>query len=436
MKQKVNGTSRASAQALGAAALVFASASGHAQFGAPTTATAPSSDSIASEPNPYYLGARGSFTHSTNVNQAPGGHADNYWTTSVFGGFDQPIGRQRVFGRADIGYSRYSQETQLNNTTYDISGGLDWSTVESLSGSVHASLSQYLEAPAVVGFVPDLRANTTNTQNIDALVRYGGPSLLSIEGTVGYSTLDYSLPEYQSSEARSSRASVGLYYHPGGPLRVGIGVRYTSTDSPESAPGITPPVVANTSEGRNIDLSANYDVSGHVSAGGRLSYTNQTNSGITAADFSGWTGSLYLSYRPTGKLLFNAYASRDPGFSTQSGWVTQTFLVGTTPITTRQPAVFQVAQLISSVGLGVTYSATAKINATAGVSYGRTTMVAQAGVETIDDTRAASLGVTYDVARNWQLGCNLQFENRDVSGGVNYTYDANSFGCLAQYRWP
>ena len=62
--------------------------------------------------------------------------------------------------------------------------------------------------------------------------------------------------------------------------------------------------------------------------------------------------------------------------------------------------------------------------------------LAQAGVETIDDTRAASLGVTYDVARNWQLGCNLQFENRDVSGGVNYTYDANSFGCLAQYRWP
>ena len=45
------------------------------------------------------------------------------------------------------------------------------------------------------------------------------------------------------------------------------------------------------------------------------------------------------------------------------------------------------------------------------------------------------LGASYDVARNWLLGCNLLLENRDVSGGVNYTYDANSFGCFAQYTW-
>ena len=198
---------------------------------------------------------------------------------------------------------------------------------------------------------------------------------------------------------------------------------------------MTPPVVANTSKGDNLDFTANYDVSGQVSAGGRLSYTRQTNSGITAADFSGWTGALYLSYRPTGKLLFNAYAARDAGFSTESGWVQQTFLVGSTPITRTYTEVFQVAEVIESAGLGVTYAATAKINATAGVRYGRTTLVNQLGGETLDISKVGYLGATYDVARNWLLGCNLSLENRDVSGGVNYSYDANSFGCFAQYTW-
>jgi len=433
MKQKLTATPRASAQALGVAALMFAAASCQAQMTAPSTATA--SDSVASEPNPYYLGARAAFTHDTNVNRAPGGQSDNYWTTSVFGGFDQPIGRQRVFGRANVGYSKYNEQTQLDNTSYDISGGLEWSAAQRLSGSVNVSFNQYLSAPATFSTIPDLRRNVANTESIDAVVRYGGASLLTLEGRIGYSQVDYSLPEYQSDEAENTYGSVGLYYNPGGPLRLGIAVRYTTTDSPESAPGVTPAVVANTSDGENLDFTANYEVSGQVSAGGRLSYTRQTNSGITAADFSGWTGALYLSYRPTGKLLFNAYAARDAGFSTESGWVQQTFLVGSTPITRTFTEVFQVAEVISSVGLGVTYAATAKISAIAGVRYGRTTLVNQAGGETLDTSTVGYLGASYDVARNWLLGCNLSLENRDVSGGVNYTYDANSFGCFAQYTW-
>ncbi len=40
------------------------------------------------------------FTHDSNVYRIPSGPSDNYSSTSVFGGFDQPISRQRVFGRA------------------------------------------------------------------------------------------------------------------------------------------------------------------------------------------------------------------------------------------------------------------------------------------------------------------------------------------------
>ena len=58
------------------------------------------------------------------------------------------------------------------------------------------------------------------------------------------------------------------------------------------------------------------------------------------------------------------------------------------PLTTSLPNLlgyrFSDASQIESAGLGVTYAATAKINATAGVRYGRTTLVNQLGGETLD----------------------------------------------------
>ena len=202
----------------------------------------------------------------------------------MFGGFDQPIGRHRVFGRANVGYSSYLNETDLNSTSYDISGGLDWSAFERLSGTVNVSLNQYLSVPATFSTVPDLRRNIANTQNIDAVVRYGGASLLTLEGRIGYSNVDYSLPQYQSDEAEHRYGSVGLNYNPGGPLRLGIGLRYTTTDSPESAPGVTLAGGGQHQRGAQPRLHCQLrGVGAASSAGGRVSYTRQTNSGITAA---------------------------------------------------------------------------------------------------------------------------------------------------------
>ena len=87
--------------------------------GAPTGSTpAPTGGSGASagpsDPNPYYIGVAQAFTRDSNVYRVPSGPGDTYSSTSLFGGFIQPISRQRVYGRANVSENRYKDEKQLN----------------------------------------------------------------------------------------------------------------------------------------------------------------------------------------------------------------------------------------------------------------------------------------------------------------------------------
>lgn len=55
-------------------------------------------------------------------------------TTSLVGGFNQRIGRQRVYLDGRIGYTSYANQSQLDAPVYAISGGVDWETAEDWSG--------------------------------------------------------------------------------------------------------------------------------------------------------------------------------------------------------------------------------------------------------------------------------------------------------------
>lgn len=423
--------------ALGAL-LGLAAVSASAQTAAPA-ATAP-----ASEPNPYYIGASQALTHDSNVFRTPGGPSDNYSSTSLLGGFDQPIGRQRIFGNANVSANRYQDQTQLDNTSYNLAAGLDWSTIESLSGNLNVALSQNLAAPAASGVQPVQHRNLAQTESIGATARWGGASLFTLEGTLGYAKVDYSAPEYVSSESRQESASLGLYYRPSGLLRLGVAARVNRTESPKAVMLASGGFQGNTVRGDNLDFLADYQLSGLLSANGRLSYTRQTNSGISNADFSGLTGSLGVTYTATGKITFNLYASRDAGYnSTPFSAQTLAFMAGPTPVFTTVTGLYENNQVTNAAGLGVSYAATAKINVNAGARYARaklvSTLVAQSSSQALPDTtdvaKTVFLGANYAVARNWLLACNVAHEARDVSGGVAYSYTANTVGCSARYTW-
>lgn len=411
---------------------------------APATApvTAAANAAGTPDPNPYYLGISQGFAHDSNVYRVPSGPSDNYSTTSLFGGFDQPISRQRLFGRATVSANRYQDETQLNNVSYGLTAGLDWETIERLSGRINASVNRNLASPVASAGTPVATRNIADTRSIDATARLGGSSLLTLEGGAGYSSLDYSSPQFIASESRRTSANLNLYYRPGGPLRLGVGVRGDRTRTPSALfDPATGTSQAQTLNGRHVDLLVDYDVTGQISTNSRLSYTRQTSSGAGAGsgDFSGFTGSVGLNWQATGKINVRADAARDTGFNA-TAYNTFAFTPTPTGIAfTPVVGLYENNQISTSAGLGVSYAATAKIGTTLGLRYVRSRLTSvnapTPSADVIDVSKVASLGANYEITRNWGAACNASTERRSVSGGVAFTYRANTIGCSTQFTW-
>jgi hypothetical protein len=402
----------------------------------------PLTGTVAADPNPYYIGVSQGFTHDSNVYRIPSGPSDNYSSTSVFGGFDQPISRQRVFGRAGVSVNRYQDESQLNNTSYDLSTGAALETIENLSGGINLGASRNLAAPAAAVGVPTAVRNVAETRRADARLRWGGASLLTIEGGIGYSRLDYSAPEFVSSETRQTTGSLAAYYRPGAFLRVGIGTRFDRTRTPKAVlDPVTGDYQSNVTTGRNVDLLAEYALSEVLRSNARLSYTRQTNSAIAGADFSGITGALGVTWRPGAKTTVQLDAARDAGFEAASQTRYAAVQSGTGVILTPISALYENNRVTNSASLGVSYAATAKISAGARIQYTRAHLVSAVGTsagttnDSTDVSKGASLSASYEITRAWGASCSVSHESRDVSGFVAYTYRVNTVGCATQFTW-
>ena len=380
----------------------------------------------ADEPSPWYLGASLGFTHDSNVYRVPNGIGDNYTTASLLGGFDQPIGRQRVYGTARVGYSKYQDQSVLDNTSYAVNAGWDWATIEKLSGNLNASASQSLATQNGNSIQPTTGRNLLKVEQLNGSVRWGGDGVLSLFGNYGHSRVSFSAIQSLPSESTGDTASVGVNYRLGASVSVGSALRFTHTQSPYAIAVVSNPsgpgdYRADSSNGRNLDLLANWTYSAQTSVAARLSWTRQTYSSSNR-DFSGVTGSLLGRYAPTAKLAFSASIARDAG---TNGSLFNVVNPSTGDQTT---FVSENSTTTDSLSLGATYAATAKISANAGFQYRRSTYDA-GGTDFADNFRRATLGVTYAVTRAGLLACNF---SRDSRNSIVNAYDANVFGCSAQ----
>ena len=406
------------------------------QRGAPALPTA----AYTPDPNPYYIGVGQGFTHDSNVYRIPSGPADWYSSTTVFGGFDQPISRQRMFGRAAVSLNRYFDEQPLNNTSYGFELGADLATIENISGSLDASVNRTLAAPTSGLNQPTAVSNLQTTQQANGRLRWGGPSLLTLEGSLGYAAIDYSDPRSVTSESNETTASIALYYRPGAFLRMGLAGRFDRTRTPKA---IVDPVDgsfrSNNTDGNNLDLLVDYTPDAALTTNARLSYTRQTNSLLKLSDFSGFTGSLAINWQATAKTAVYFNAARDVGFQLSSS--TQYIVVqsGTGLTLTPVAVAYQNNRVNDSIGLGATYGATAKVSASAGLHYLRSRLVATvetgigSGFE--DITKAATASVNYAINRAWNANCTIAYETRDVTSLASYSYTANVIGCATQFTW-
>ena len=406
-------------------------------------------ETTANEPNPYYIGISETLSHDTNVNRVPGGPSDSYSTTSLHGGFDQRISRQRVYANANVGLSRYRDQTALNNTNYGVAAGWDWATIEKLSGTISVGLNQSLANNGDNTSVVTTTRNLVRTERYGASARLGGDSTLSLDGNYAHSKVSYS--ELSRSDSSSDSASVGLFYRAGAALRLGTALRYSRSETPVGALQDDGTAGANKEEGHYLDLIADWQPTAQTSLDSRLSWTRQTNSLAGSRDFDGLTGAVVASYAPTAKLAFNASYSRDAGVNGNFFTLSPTAAPGTTPTTTTPTTpvpqdvtgLSESSQLTNLVSLGARYAATAKIDVVASAQFRRarlvdTTSVAgvSTNIERNDTSRQYSLGVTYGIARNWQLGCHFSHYTRDLEATAvtqGIAYNANLTSCSAQF---
>lgn len=364
--------------------------------------------------SPYYFGASQAFVHEDNLfREENNKQSDTISTTSLLFGLDQPISRQRLFVDGAVRYNKYRDNDQLDNTSYDLRAGVDWATVNRLSGTVSyaigRSMQQFGERTIAGDYINS--KNLQTSQQFLARVRLGGGSLLSLDASYQYRRIDYSASAYRNQEFDQNTVGFGVQYRPSGLLTLGAGIRVTRGEYKAQ----------NDDFDRNdFDLTAIWTPSGLSTVSARLSYSKEEHD-VETRDFSGVTGALSWDYKPTGKLSFTTDLIRDTGAESN-------FIVDSSTATGDYTNRSRVSDTIQT---SARYQATGKIGVTGYLRYTDRDLGGEDGLSGSDKTTFARLGVDYAPTRTILVGLDYGYEKRTASGS-SAPYTANTIGINAR----
>lgn len=359
------------------------------------------------ENKPYFLRASQGLAHDDNVFRvadARGPQSDWISSTALITGFSQPFGRQRGFGNATLRGNAYRDQSQLNNLGYDLGLGLDWSTVERLSGDVTINASQTLASFADYGSADreSIGKNQEVSQRYAARAQYGITAVWALTGLLEYERIDFTADEFANRERTATTFGGGVRYRPSAIWAFGLGARRIDGSYPNSVVRNGAPV-ADDYTSDNIDLTARLYATGLSTFAARVSFTDEKHDLDTARDFNGVTGSLDWDYQATGKLNLGLSLSRDTGSSTNSTTVTgvNTFLTD--------------SNLTNRLDLRSTWRATSKIRVTAALAYWRDSFDDQFteivdGGQVISFADESANSYSFDLRVNYQATRTLGFE--------------------------
>lgn len=393
------------------------------------------SSAALAQTSPYYIGIAQAYSHESNVFRVATGQpetSDSYSTTSLLAGVNQPFGRQRFFTDAIANFNRYRDNKQLNNTGYGLVTGLDWETIEKLSGRIGYTVNENMarfgadQGPALT------TKNMERSQELLARGQYGLASLLSIEGSLAHRQLDYSAEEFAFQEFKQDAASLGVLYRPSGLLTLGAAARHTKGRYP-FAVTVSPGVFQPDDFSRNdIDLTAVWLPTGLSTLTARLSYTKATHDAVASRDISGTTGAIRWDYKPTAKLAFTTELIRDSGAESSFNQLVQS----------STNSVGNNSQLSTSALFRGLYEATAKIQIEVNARYVERDLVNTFALTTgAASTEAGSdklgelkVGLRYAPSRSLLFGCAFGYEKRGSSSPLSYGYTSDTASCSAQFK--
>lgn len=370
---------------------------------------------------PWYVGLTQEFVYNSNVyNRSTFSEGDTVSTTTLSGGLNLRFGRQRAFVNADLNHQRYADATARDNNGYSLGTGLEWSTVERLSGSLALNANRRQTDFNVAGVAPVTLSNIEQTEELNARVRLGVVTLLAFDAGLGQRRTHFSAPEFAAREYKQDSGSLGISYRPSAILTLGTGLSKQRTQFLVAAPGQP---AADRSDRQDVYFSANWVPTGASTVNARVAIGKTKHERATAANFSGVTGSLAWRWQPTGLLSLTTTVSRDTG--QESGLLR---LVEGAAVTATD-----FSQVTNMLVLQANYELTSKFRLSAGLAYSRHNLVdGFTGVDSSYDRRSVSLGARWAATRTVSFGCNASRESRSAAGVDSGAFANRQIGCSGQ----
>ncbi len=403
-------------------------------FGA-QTASAQSQQAYDST-NPWYLGVSGGLTHSSNVYKVGEGstasagqsNSDMIATASLLGGIDQRFGRQHLTADGTITASRYQRNSMLNNLGYNGRMGLDWYTVNNISGNVTVGGSRQLSSNNVgYGYEPLYEKNVATNLYASAVAHKGVVTEWTLDVGADYQRVSYSNVHYRSLDSNQHDVWIGPSWRPSDRLRLGVDYRRTQGNVPYYAADLgTGQPVPYTFNRDDIDFTGSWIASGASSFDWRLSRGKSKRTTAAGQDSTHTTGQLGWNWRPTGKLSFTAQYVHDTGL--QSSFLS---IVGYgVGVGGAQDQVINTFRVYGS------YQFSGKLSFGANASYSPNSLRIlglHGDPDAVYDGRdySANLTSTWQYSRGISFTCQAGRQWRTGAAKL-YPYTANSIGCSGQ----
>ena len=392
---------------------------------------------VHAQSSPYYVGAAQSIGYESNLLRLGDGQAvpagfsksDTVSVTSLLAGFDQPISRQRVYANAALRALRYADNGVYDNEGYTLAAGIDWETINRISGTVRANADRTLSSfnTNEIGLLT--RKNLQTTESIDATVRVGGVTRLTFEGGAGWRKVDNSLdqPNVQARNYSQRQASAGVRYWPSAASSFGLSLRGAEGEYPRFRFDGTD-YRADRYSRRDVEASAVLVPSAISSFDVRLRYGKTSYDVAQRRDFSGLTGSASWTWRPTGKLRFTTRVWRDTG---QDSYAVELFDTATTS---------DYSRVTTALRVRADHDWTAKVAFDAALQYSHRDLVRTIDNPFVpleargrDKALLATLGVRWTPRRSIAVGCEVGAERVDASGQIGFDLTANRASCYGQF---
>jgi len=432
---------------------------------------------VGAQTSPYSLQIAQRFGVDSNIFRVPTNEQRDYYSTSsVTLGLDQPISRQRLYGSATASYTAYKGNDQLNGPGYDLLGGLGWEIGSRLTGDARINLRQAQANLADYGTLTGIgsQKNRERSSLVDLRGAYGGLGLLALEALYNHTDISYSNDAFATRERKSDTGGIGLRVRQSPDLSYGVTWRETRGEYPR---GVVVPGGFSKDEydRRDFDFSGALRLSDITSFSGRLSYTKEDHDQVSTRSFSGVTGELGATYRPTGKVELGASLSRETGsgnsqslLSGASGGTGGAFIggaggtsgtgssgsttgTGTGTITggtglatgntsTGDSGYLTDARVSDRIRLVALWDATAKLRFNATATYARErfdTLFVVGTIGTLSqekaNTRGLGLGGRFQYSRAISFECGAAYESRGAGAqlGTVYDYTATTGYCGA-----